>query len=290
MQQQPYALNLSPHARAWVENYKPVAPSGYENFVSSMIGSVQKTRPATLEKDRFLLECLAEQCDRQEVRFPKKVFIAQTHLPNAAYLPMTHSFMATSNIMEVMKPNELRAVIGHEVGHGRQGGWLMLLNIAAGILGSLLVTMCLPNLYRKNAAGEVERTPRPQGKDIGSLTTRFFRNGFVREMASWYGITVSMALVQRQFESDADRRGAIYTSPQDMADALKALGNRSNEIRQAEETGKLPSRQVERTLNKLLMPVPNHPSLESRVEKLERMTAERRAIAMERSRLLAPAL
>lgn len=268
--EKPFELILSPRARAWVENYQPQPLSSFERMASHMPGRRRPPRPATLAEDRPVLEMIAEQCDRQKVRFPNRVFVVDTYIPNAAYIPHTHSFMVTSNIVEIMPPYQLRAVIGHEVGHGKQGPWLIVAALTVGTLCAIAAASACSWAVNHFSVPKEDTSAGKWKQRIGN----FFGYHWVNVLAEFYAVVMGTSIMQRFFESDADRRGALYTSPRDMAGALETLGRRSEQIREEEKSGKLPSRQTQRILAKIFNPIPNHPSITSRVEALRQQERE----------------
>ena len=115
-------------------------------FSPYIINAYYHTRPPATPMEHRLREVASRLARASGVREPKLV-IAETSVPNAfAYgSPLTGNYVAvTRGLLRLLRPDELEAVIAHEVGHlkHRDVSWILALSIvplAVYFLGRMLV-------------------------------------------------------------------------------------------------------------------------------------------------------
>lgn len=245
-------------ARQWVESYVPTDPPQRQAEFYKLHFSARSVRTATLEKDKDLLYMLAYQCDKQKSPFPKRVLIVDTYIPNASF-GNGNTFAFTTDIIKQMKPRQLEAVVGHEVGHSSQRGLRFGYYVALFVM-DFLINEGMNALYSglRNNTHQASQT-----------AANIFRKWYVHLPLAHVVFSFGVSKYRQQMELDADRRGGHTTNAQDMADALKVLQRRSAEIKQARAQGKHKSNIVFKVVKTILHPFPDHPPLSKRIKILE---------------------
>ncbi len=111
-----------------------------------VIKLVYKAHPPRTDEERRYQEALKEVAERSGIKTPK-LMIAETYIPNAFSYgsPISGSYVAvTRGLLNMMPFDEIRSVLGHEVGHlkHRDVGWLLALSViplAIYYLGQMLI-------------------------------------------------------------------------------------------------------------------------------------------------------
>ena len=111
-----------------------------------LINALYRTRPPRSDYEKRVEEALREVARRSGIKTPK-LRIAETSIPNAFSYgsPLAGSYVAvTRGLLDLMPFDEVRAVLGHEVGHlrHRDVSWILALSViplAVYYLGQMLI-------------------------------------------------------------------------------------------------------------------------------------------------------
>lgn len=207
-------------------------------------------------QQRAIIDRVVDFCLTRKIKNIPDIYIIHSAVPNAASLD-GKSLVFTSKIMEIMAPEELDAIIGHELSHHRHRlrdfvaqGSLAAGGFSAGQHLWLMATSAL--------------TKRGLPPLLGSLlNSEYITHG------AGYLASMSALMPYRHFmEFESDKEGAQLTSPRQMISALNTLENHGSEYVAEHAAPEDWKRRITRTL---LFPFSSHPSTERRVAKLEKM-------------------
>lgn len=163
--------------------------------------------------EKHLIDSTAALSRRMGIATPPKVLLYDSAIPNAASL-ITGSLLVATNLMDIMTPGQVDAVMGHELSHHRHRG------------RDVPVTLGLPLAYDALTLGV-------GWKNLGVMDPKS-RLAFSTISSIGVGATniVIPRAWQRNSEYEADWEGATATGrPGDMAGALEALGRRIQQLR-----------------------------------------------------------
>lgn len=251
--------SLGPKARQWLENYHSRDLTWYDKFLMNIFADSSKLRPATMEKDRDYLIMVAQQCESQNVKFPRRIGVIQLPLFNAAYIPYTDTMVATQGSIDHEPKPVLHATIGHETGHAKQR-WFLIATIIAGVA---LVEKAYRTLYHYGY-DKIEH-----GGDMSKWRENLLGGlKFLRGWGVWYAAQAAISNLFKPFEYDADHRAATHTNPLFIADALKDSEKRSKIREEYRKNRTLRQKIVKKIIN-FLYPFDTHPKIEKRIARLE---------------------
>jgi len=192
-----------------------------------MYGAMEVTPDNTQFKDYYqMVKALAENAD---LPMPK-VYIMENQQPNAFATgrnPENAAVAATTGIMQILSPKELRGVMAHELAHVKNRDTLIS-TISATVAGAISSIAQFGMMF----GGRGEDRPNPI---LGLLMM------FLAPMAA---SLIQMA-ISRSREFEADRIGGeIAKDPKSLASALEKIHNYAHQIpnRTAEmhpETGQM---------------------------------------------------
>lgn len=142
-----------------------------------------------------------------------KVYVVQNESPNAFATgrdPQHAAVAVTTGIQRILTERELRAVIGHEIGHVKNRD-ILISSVAATIAGAISYIQTM--LFWSSMLGG-----RRNGGNI------LF--AFVAAMMAAFAAAILQMAISRTREFAADRSGAEYTNdPEALASALAKLHN-----------------------------------------------------------------
>lgn len=200
-----------------------------------------------------------------------KVAIADMSVPNAFATgrnPKNAVVCVTTGLMRMLTPDELEAVLAHEIGHIVNRD-VMVITLASFIptLASYLMNL----LFWMGLFGGGDRERDRNGASIWLV--------YLASMLVYWISTLTMLALTRYREYAADRAGAILTgAPNRLASALMKIGGLmaavpSEDLRQVQHANAffiVPALKGEDVLEFLS----THPPIPKRIERLRRMQAE----------------
>ena len=172
------------------------------------------TQPANAN-ERWLLETVAELSQKAGIKTPE-VGIFPSPAPNAFATGWNKNdalVAVSEGLLRDMQPNEVRAVLAHEIGHVANGD-MVTLTLIQGVVNTFV--MFFARIIGHTIDRAVFKTERGHG--IG-----FYITTFIAEMV--LGILASMIVMwfSRWREFRADHAGATLANRQDMISALQRL-------------------------------------------------------------------
>lgn len=193
-------------------------------FSDRLVLSMYRAQPVTEAESPLLYRTVQRMAERASLPMPR-VYIIPSDSPNAFATgrgPEHAAVAATKGILRILKPDELEAVIGHELTHVKNRD-ILIGSVAATLAGAVSV---VGNMMRWSAFwGAGERDGRGLGT-IGRLVI-----GMVAPVAA---LIVQMA-VSRSREYAADAGGAdISGRPLALASALAKLQSSARKSPMAE--------------------------------------------------------
>jgi len=266
--QQVTSKNLSPSSINWLESYIPHSPSIFTRILNSLFFDSSKGRAATLPKDAEYIELIAYQCQRQGVSYPRRIYVTDSEKANASYVPFFRLINATSYLIS-KGGSSLEPVIAHEVGHSAQGlihATHLLLTLASGLVFSELASKIL-KVSKK--------------KDFKNLE-KIFNNSLFAVIGFWSTVQYVSSKCRRYIEFDADNRGAKYTTPEKMKDALAFIRDTNNQSSQEQKREVPLTYWTMKVGKKIVFPFPTHPKYEERIDRLSGIKEELKDSYIER--------
>ena len=172
------------------------------------------TKP-TNHAEQWLLETVNELSTKAGIKMPEvAVFPSQVSNAFATGWNKNAALVAVSEgLLQQMRPNEVKAVLGHEIGHVANGD-MITLSLVQGVVNTFV--MFFARIIGHTVDRVVFKTERGHG--IG-----FYITTFIAEMV--LGLLASMIVMwfSRFREFRADAAGASLTSKGDMIAALQRL-------------------------------------------------------------------
>lgn len=207
-------------------------------------------------QERALIEHCYRFCKEQGIRKLPDIFIADSKIVNAASLAGKY-LIFTTTMMDKMPPENLQAVLGHELSHHRHA--LRDILITGGItFGAYEVLLRLSD---KLLATLAQRSP--------PLLRRFINMRYLQHSVSFLGSSASLTPYRHFMEFEADRYAADLTSPEQMKNTLLAL--KENNQKSASKEDKPESNLVQQVYKLLTVVVSTHPKTEKRIARMDEM-------------------
>jgi heat shock protein HtpX len=172
------------------------------------------TTPRT-SQERWLVETVAELAQKAGIGMPE-VGIFPSPSPNAFATGWNRNsalVAVSEGLLRQMKPNEVRAVLAHEIGHVANGD-MITLTLIQGVVNTFV--MFFARIIGHTVDRVIFKTERGHG-------IAFYITTFVAEMV--LGILASTIVMwfSRWREFRADHAGATLASREDMIAALQSL-------------------------------------------------------------------
>ena len=271
-----------------------------DRLILQLLGAEDAWQPRLdVPHEKLLIDMAAEMSRKMGLSYTPPILIYKSDRPNAASL-MNGKIVFGTNLMETLTPDQVKAVIAHELAHHRHRArdWtLRLATTAAAVLGITAVA-------RFNRGPSEEKETIGLGKKFWRWITgkdkRFIGHYRTKVILEDAAIIVGADLVgkthQRMLEYEADREAGIYSKPGDMIGALEGLRDRMHQLSphiQGEivTTPLPPNTEIKMGLP-LDAPDPSwirratkcigglfadHPPFEKRIERLRQLEAEQQA-------------
>lgn len=230
-------------------------------FSSSLVLKMQRAKPLDEKQHPNIVTMVRELAQADNLPMPK-LYIVDTPIPNAfatGRSPKHAAVAVTTGIMEILTDSELKAVLGHELGHVKNRDMLVS-TVAATIAGaiSFVIEMAFwANLF----GGGDEDAPNP----IAMIAMMI--------LAPLAAILIQMA-ISRSREFLADQHGAkLMGDGRELASALQKLEQFKQHV------GPIKPSPAEQSTAHLMFSNPfnmsgiaglfsTHPSTKARVERL----------------------
>ncbi|MFO1371570.1 MAG: protease HtpX [Candidatus Competibacteraceae bacterium] len=223
------------------------------------VGAQVIEQPRT-QNERWLVETVRAQAQRAGIGMPE-VALYDSPEPNAFATGANRNaalVAVSTGLLEQMAPEEVEAVLGHEVSHVANGD-MVTLSLLQGVLNTFVIVLSRVVGYFVDQA--LSRNGEQRGPGIGYMLTSFV-------MEILFGVLASLIVMwfSRYREFHADAGGARLAGRGKMIAALERL-------RQLHEPSQLPSQMAAFGINgglgdglrKLFM---THPPLEERIAAL----------------------
>jgi Zn-dependent protease with chaperone function len=204
--------------------------------------------------DRVLIDRVAEICQRKKIDNIPEIYIIGSQIPNAASVS-GEGLIFTTKLLDSMTPEALDAVIGHELSHHRHIRRDVPVIIGLGAAGNWLGQ----EAWLRGTSHLARTALSP--KILPVLHSRA-----ALALPAYLGMTLPIVPYRHFLEYEADREGALATSPKDMQEALRTL----QLLAQKPESDR--DRSIgNRIVRTLLYPFSSHPPTEKRIDALDKL-------------------
>ena len=211
------------------------------------------------EAERWLVDTVRSLAERANVKMPEVAIYEGQANAFATGAFRNHALVAVStDIMAQMTKEELRAVLGHEMSHVANGD-MVTMTLLQGVLNACVIFLSRVVAFMAANAASGGKGRRRGSSGIYTLVY------FVLQMVLGFVASLVVYWYSRRREYAADAGSAnLLGSPSSMIAALRRLGNL--------EPGVLPdSIKAMGIAGKHASLFATHPSLEDRIEALERL-------------------
>ncbi|SEA82541.1 protease HtpX [Marinobacterium iners] len=186
-------------------------------MMAKMSTRTQLIEQPRTEQERWLLDTVAELSQKAGIKMPDVgVFPAQQANAFATGWNKNDALVAVSaGLMQRFRPEEIRAVLAHEIGHVANGD-MVTLALIQGVVNTFV-------MFFARIAGYAVDSFLRRGEQSGGVGIGFYITTFVFEII--FGIIAStiVAWFSRRREYRADEAGAQLASPHAMIGALQRL-------------------------------------------------------------------
>lgn len=223
---------------------------------------IQQPRNA---QEKWLVDTVAELADKAGIGMPE-VGIFPSDAPNAFATGWNRNdalVAVSSGMLQRFKPEEVKAVMAHEVGHVANGD-MVTLALIQGVVNAFV-------MFLARIVGYAVDSFLRRGDNSGGVGMGFYITTFVAEII--FGILAStiVAWFSRRREYRADEAGARLGSQAGMISALQRLKAESQ--RQSEDLGgQLTAFGIASDTKQSLMALfASHPPLDDRIDALRKL-------------------
>lgn len=227
----------------------PVLAATWEAFGTT---NVRLANPDDLEQKQ-LIDRVMDICAIKNIPNIPAVYVVDNPSLNA-FSMNGEAVVYSTGILKAMTSKELDAVTGHELSHHRHrtrdAVAMVGLGLAGGLAGELAISTALSYVPRaRGMLGVAHDNARMFAQHVGSLWTAGLAVGPYRHF----------------MEYEADKEGALATSPAQMRSALQTL--EKQHIKHAGD--EVPTNIVRSITRFFLAPFSSHPSTENRLAALD---------------------
>mgnify|MGYP000675193735 FL=1 len=222
---------------------------------------VQVIEQAANAEQKWLVDTVAELAKKANIGMPE-VGVFQSQAPNAFATGWNKNkalVAVSTGLLQRMNREEVKAVLGHEIGHVANGD-MITLALIQGVVNAFVM------FFARIIGNFVDKAIL---KNEGGPGIGFFIATFVSEMILGILASTIVFWFSRRREFRADQAGAELVSPQAMISALQAL--QANYGKPSEMPGELVafgiSGELKHNMAGLFM---SHPPLEARIEALRK--------------------
>lgn len=217
-------------------------------------------QPRTAE-ERWLLETVAQQAKQAGIGMPEVgIFPAQQANAFATGWNKNNALVAVSQgLLDRFTKDEVRAVLGHEIGHVANGD-MVTLALIQGVINTFVM------FFARIIGHTIDRAIN---KDSNGHGIAFYAITFVAEMVLGILATMIVAWFSRRREYRADIAGADLAGRNAMIAALARLQQESGVPNQMPDTLTAFGINRGRTKDVLMAAFSTHPPLEERIRALQ---------------------
>lgn len=222
---------------------------------------VQVIEQATNAEQKWLVDTVAELAKKANIGMPE-VGVFHSQAPNAFATGWNKNkalVAVSTGLLQRMNREEVKAVLGHEIGHVANGD-MITLALIQGVVNAFVM------FFARIIGNFVDKAIL---KNEGGPGIGFFIATFVSEMILGILASTIVFWFSRRREFRADQSGAELVSPQAMISALQAL--QADYGKPSEMPGELVafgiSGELKHSMAGLFM---SHPPLEARIEALRK--------------------
>ena len=203
-------------------------------------------------KEKELIEIVNECCREMGISKIPKIIVCDSHIPNACSITLTGNIAFSTNLVEIMSRNQIKAITGHELTHHKERFRTLITLFGVCITNSILVTAASEFIQNKSQKFAEFCSKKHNISDaLGTVITLLADFAILM----WFS---------RKAEYRADLGGAKIAGTDAMISSLDTLSKRSQEIQKEEEkAGKKDH------LAKIIPPfLASHPSIRKRYANL----------------------
>lgn len=185
-----------------------------------------------MPREKELIDLLHETCAQMGIKRIPRLFIYADYIPNAASEPYTGSILFSTNLLEIMTRDEIKAAMGHELTHHKHSARDVTVELgSAGIslVGGYAAGLAAWRYIMNKGSGilRVDNVFKPKGWGLYILASMASSSTFI-------GINTLVGHFQKAYqrwcETQADDGGAKVAGTQAMIDSLRVLDARAHEI------------------------------------------------------------
>lgn len=236
--------------------------------MAKMSAGVQIIDQPRDNREQWLVDTVAELAQSAHIKMPEVgIFPAQQANAFATGWNKDAALVAVSEgLMQQMRPEEIRAVLGHEIGHVANGD-MVTLSLVQGVVNTFvmffarIIAQVISSFLSRGNNGE-------QGNGLGMLG--YFVVVTVLELVFGLAASIIVAWFSRWREYRADAAGARLAGSGAMINALKALKRESempDQMPASMTAMAITQGQTQELLQQLFS---SHPPLDERIEALKK--------------------
>ncbi len=184
-------------------------------WMAKMSTRAQVIKDPRNQSERWLIDTVKDLADNAGIGMPE-VAVFQSPQPNAFATGATRNsalVAVSTGLLESMQPEQVRAVLGHEIGHVANGD-MVTLTLIQGVLNTFVI------FFARIIGTVVDRTVfrSESGYGIG-----FFITSLIAQIVLGIGASIIVMWFSRHREFRADAAGARLGGRDNMISALERL-------------------------------------------------------------------